>query len=505
MADKHTEDKEFAIDTPPLTTNLSYVNLDERTYEDLSEDHKQYLTAKHGSYKLDPIASMNDEDPLNWPTYEKIIQLGMISFHAFSTTFMAAGLIPSFATLLMKFNTSISACSYFTSVQILVLGIFPLLWVPFMNKYGRRQLLLISTIGSCAFNIGCVFSDNYRDLMICRIFCAFFVSPAIAVGAGIVSELTFSHQRGWWTGWWVVGVTLGTHVGPLLMGFVQYNTGDTRYVFVVFTTMNFVQFIGYAVLGKETVYDPKIYNMLSNTLFKIEPKKECPPLRLGSILSPLKLTFQPKIIIPAIAYSVTFSYANVACGVELTALFHEKFGFNPQQIGLQFLSLILGCILGEQVGGWISDALMKYSQIRSSKRVIETRLWLSYPGFIIAIMGLVIYGVLLESITDGKWRFGPLVGLCLASFGLQLVTTIMITYAIDSHPAKATNVALFITLVRQILGFAGPFYFPVMLENPNLRIQNTYGVLAGLIALFGIIPIALLHLSQQFSKLNSTF
>ena len=492
-------DKENEIEKESVLFNTTTPTPYEEQWEELPDDHKQYLIDKHGTYKLDPIPSMNDEDPLNWPTYIKVIQLGMLSFHAFSTTFMAAGLIPSFATLLEEFSTSVSACSYFTSTQILVLGIFPLLWVPLMNKYGRLQLLIISALGSCVFNIGCIFSNNYKDLMICRIFGAFFVSPAIAVGGGVVSELTFSHQRGWWTGWWVVGVTLGTHVGPFLMGFVQYQTGNTRYTFVVFAIMNFLQFLGYLIMGKETVYNSKMYTNSINSLFKIRPKNDC-DLNLALILNPFKCINQPKVVIPAIAYSVTFCYANVACGVELTSLFHEKFNFNPQQIGLQFLSLILGCILGEQIGGWVSDLWMKYCHFKNSDKTIEDRLWLSYPGFIIAIVGLIIYGVLLGNITDSTWRFGPLVGLCLASFGLQIITTILVTYAIDSNAANASNIALFITVIRQVFGFVGPFYFPVMLENPDLGIKSTYGILAALVAAFGLIPIAILHLFRIFAK-----
>ena len=141
-----------------------------RKSSSLSEEERQYLLNRHGTLNLEPMPHANDNDPLNWPLRVKIIQLGMIAFHAFSTTFMAAGLIPSFATLLEEFLTTITACSYLTSAQIIVMGFFPLLWIPLMDKYGRRQILLLSTLISTAFNIGCVFSHTYRNLMICRIF-----------------------------------------------------------------------------------------------------------------------------------------------------------------------------------------------------------------------------------------------------------------------------------------------------------------------------------------------
>lgn len=416
----------------------------------------------------------------------------MIAFHAFSTTFMAAGLIPSFALLLEKFLVTITACSYLTSAQIIAMGVFPLLWVPLMERYGRHQVLLFSTIASTVCNIGCVFSHSYGALMVCRILQAIAISPAIAVGGSVVKDLTFSHQRGWWTGWWVLGVTLGTHVGPFIMGFVEYHTSLTRNVFIVFTVMNFVQFIGYLTLGRETIYDRHVFKPSFKRLHRVVARTSS-PLTVGTVLRPLLTLGQPRVAVAAVAYAVTFSYANVACGVELTSLFHEKFDFNPQQIGLQFLSLIVGCILGEQLGGWISDSWMRRMRHKKAHVHIEDRLWISYLGFATAIAGLIIYGVLLGRIDDGRWRFGPLVGLCAASFGLQIVTTVLVTYAIDSNPAEASQIASAITVVRQVLGFVGPFYFPRMFANPHLGIMRTYCVLAAITGVLGLLPVATIH------------
>lgn len=35
----------------------------------LSEEHRQYLLARHGTLDLDPIPDMNDADPYNWSTW----------------------------------------------------------------------------------------------------------------------------------------------------------------------------------------------------------------------------------------------------------------------------------------------------------------------------------------------------------------------------------------------------------------------------------------------------
>lgn len=464
----------------------------------ISRAHRAFLEDRYGSCDMDPIPSMSDEDPLNWPLRAKLLQLFMVAFHAFSTTFMAAGLIPSFAPLSQKLGVSMTACSYLTLAQIIVLGFFPLLWVPLMNRYGRLGLLVASTAGSMAFNIGSVFCETYAQLMVCRLFQAFFVSPAIAVGGAVVKEVTFSHQRGWWTGWWAMLVTLGTNVGPFLMGFVAHHTEDTRYTFVTFAAANFVQLVAYVLFGRETVYHHDfegkrgILEKPKGRFLRLAEPKSPSPFSVAQILRPFAFFCNIKVFLAALAYSVTFSYANVALGVELTSIYHQKFDFNPQQIGLQFLAFILGCILGEQIGGWIADLWMACNR-RSTKYVYssEDRLWLAYPGFLCCIIGLAVYGICIAEINDGKWRFSPLVGIFLASFGLQIVTTILITYAIDLSPENASEISLFITVFRQVLGFVGPFYFPVMFDSLGLR--NTYGVLSALVAFFGLLPAIVDH------------
>lgn len=64
----------------------------------------------------------------------------------------------------------------------------------------------------------------------CRAFAAFFLSPAGAIGTGIVHESFFKKERGRYVGIWTMLVTLGVPVGPFLFGFVTYRVG-WRWIF----------------------------------------------------------------------------------------------------------------------------------------------------------------------------------------------------------------------------------------------------------------------------------
>jgi len=118
------------------------------------------------------------------------------------TTFTAAGIIPAFGLIAEDFEVSIQKASYLSSAQIVVLGFAPLVWKPLSYRFGRRPIWLLSTLLSGVCNVGCAVSQSYGAMMACRCLVAFFISPAIAIGSGVVVELFFKSERGRYMGIW---------------------------------------------------------------------------------------------------------------------------------------------------------------------------------------------------------------------------------------------------------------------------------------------------------------
>lgn len=154
---------------------------------------------------------------------------------------------------------------------------------------------------------------------------------------------------------------------------------------------------------------------------------------------------------------MVFLWGSVMTSIEIPQIYPEKFGFNEQQVGLQNISLLLGTIIGEQIGGIMSD---KWMWRREKKIGVppkhEFRLWLSYIGYSLTICGVVVFLVQLDR--SKTWDVTPLVGVAIASAGNQIVTTVLITYAVDCYSQDAAAIGVFITFVRQIWGFIGPFW-----------------------------------------------
>lgn len=155
-----------------------------------------------------------------------------------------------------------------------------------------------------------------------------------------------------------------------------------------------------------------------------------------------------------------FLFGSVLVTVEIPQLFGAKFHFNTQELGLQFIGMIIGSVIGEQIGGFLSDRWMatKRKKIATSPEP-EFRLWLSYIGLVATVVGVVVFLVQIQRAPPMHYNVTPIVGAAIASAGNQIVTTVMVTYAVDCYREEAASVGVFITFVRQIWGFIGPFWY----------------------------------------------
>ena len=84
--------------------------LDENLSE-LSREHIDYLMQRHGTVDLDPLPSMDPEDPLNWPTWRKNYEILIIAFQCFLGNYFSASLTPAYEDMAVQYGV----CLLYTS------------------------------------------------------------------------------------------------------------------------------------------------------------------------------------------------------------------------------------------------------------------------------------------------------------------------------------------------------------------------------------------------------
>ncbi|KAH8888102.1 MFS general substrate transporter [Thozetella sp. PMI_491] len=446
----------------------------------ISEEHHAYLVARHGTACLEPLPEMDDTDPLNWPDHKS-----------------------AFEDIAVDFDVTIEHASYLTSLVICIIGVAPLVWKPLSDRFGRRPIFLLSLLVSAVGNIGCAKSPSYGTMGLCRAITALFICPAAAVGSGVVSECFFRHQRARYMGIWTLMVTLGVPTAPLIFGFVSLRVGY-RWIYWTLACVNAIQIILYIFLGYETRYirsHDGIPASSNTSLFKfrrIDPK----PFTFWDFIHPLALIARPAVLIPAVAYAMVFLFSSVLIAIEIPQLFVKYFHFNTQQVGLQNISIITGSVLGEQIGGFLSDQWMTRQRRHKPDTEPEFRLWLSHVGYALAIAGIIVFLVCLKQ-AGSTWNLSPLVGAAIAAGGNQIVTTVLITYAVDSYPQDSAAIGVFVNFVRQVWGFIGPFWFGSMITSVGL--DGSAGIITGLIVSGSVLTTIFLQwMGPRWRRKNAT-
>ena len=87
------------------------------------------------------------------------------------------------------------------------------------------------------------------------------------------------------------------------------------------------------------------------------------------------------------------------------------------------------------------------------------------------------------------------IGVAISAVGNQIVTTVLVTYAIDSHIEHSASIGVFVNLVRSTWGFIVPFWAPDM--EASLGSTGSGGLMIGLVFAVSWIPIVILQWSKK--------
>lgn len=138
----------------------------------------------------------------------------------------------------------------------------------------------------------------------------------------------------------------------------------------------------------------------------------------------------PSVLLPVLYYGLSFGFGSVIFAITGAAAFGSTYHFDTVGVGLSIgLSTFIGTLIGELFAGPVSDRLLYlYQKKHAGDPVPESRLQAMWPGFFLLPVGLIVEGVCLQYKTH--WA-GPVMGIGIASFGLQIVSTNIFAYVTD--------------------------------------------------------------------------
>ncbi|TPX14727.1 uncharacterized protein E0L32_005122 [Thyridium curvatum] len=162
--------------------------------------HLKKGTGRHADVVLSPQPSDDPNDPLNWPYYQKLVILGIIVLGAcFCVCCTGPLLNASLYVLSLELNRSFADLALLSGYQILVAAASGPFVSIFAAKYGKRAVLLFSSVACLVGTIICSCAQTYNTLLAGRIVQGLCLAAWESLPFTIVGDLFFVHERGLWT------------------------------------------------------------------------------------------------------------------------------------------------------------------------------------------------------------------------------------------------------------------------------------------------------------------
>ena len=190
---------------------------------------------------------------------------------------------------------------------------------------------------------------------------------------------------------------------------------------------------------------------------------------IHAIIRPSKMLILSPIVLATSVYTaVIFGYLYLLF-TTLTLVFQDNYGFSQGTVGLTYLGIGIGSLIGLFLFATLSDRLIeKFS--RGGEMKPEYRLLPLIPGSLFAPIGLFWYGWSAQ--TKMFWIM-PIIGTGWVGFGMLATLISIQTYLIDSFTRQAASALAANMVLRSLAGAFLPLAGPKMYDALGLGWGNS--------------------------------
>ncbi|ONH69016.1 hypothetical protein BON22_1697 [Cyberlindnera fabianii] len=410
------------------------------------------------------------ENPRNWTYRRKWKSIGIASIYTFLSPFASTMLSPAVSDISAEFGNDTVVAALMVSIFILAWALFSPLIAPLSEMYGRKRVLDASAWFMFFFNIGCALSQNVTQMCIFRLLAGAGGCAPISIGAGVIGDLVNNKERGRAMALYSLGPTVGPCVSALIAGFIVESV-NWRWCFWVLVIVNGVVCV-WGTLTLEETYAPQLLKVKAaklrkrtgnnnlHSLYEIATGETTFDRFYVNLTRPVIMLFtHPMVfgfgVFMAIAYGCLYILI-----VTFPSNWGSTYGFNKGGVGLMYLSLLIGYMIGVFVNQKVADYIYNRLTLKNGGVAKpEYRIPALFVTGILLSGGLFWYGW--GSEYKLHWMF-PAVGAAIFCFGMIPVFYCIQNYLIDMNPRFAASAIAAASVFRSFFGFAFPLFAPKM-------------------------------------------
>ncbi|KAL3464799.1 major facilitator superfamily domain-containing protein [Aspergillus heterothallicus] len=451
---------------------------------------------------------------------QKWLIVTIVSTAATFSGFASNIYFPALPTIADDLSVSLELVNLTVTTYLIFQGLAPSLWGPVSDIHGRRTAYIgtfIIFIGAC---IGLALSPNYAALIILRCLQSTGSASTIAIGSGVIGDITTREERGGYMGVFQAGLLVPVAVGPVIGGGIAGSLG-WRAVFWFLTIYAGVFLIALIACLPETLrarigngsllpenpvtkYPLVLYQKRTKIPWR-DARSALPGERKRiDLLGPLRMLLS-KYSTPIIVFLAVYYAVWQMSITAMSSLFKTRYGLSEIEIGLTFIANGVGSMVGTLVTGRILDADYRRvqgkfdaDQERVSRSTTEqeqndmnndfplekARLRL-IPIFSLAqCCSILLFGWTINY-PDTVPLAIPIISTFVTGWTAVSMQSLIMTYLVDVFPDRSAAASASLNLARCLFAAGGTSFVMPMINGVGVGVAFTICVAAQGVALVG--------------------
>lgn len=471
-----------------------------------------------------PPAAPEEEPYSIFDRRQKAVIVLIVSTAATFSGFASNIYFPALPTIARDLDVSIELVNLTVTSYLIFQGVAPSLWGPISDVKGRRVAYcctFLVFLGAC---VGLAETRNYATLIVLRCLQSTGSASTIAIGSGVIGDITTRADRGGFMGIFQAGLLVPVAVGPVIGGALAGSLG-WRAIFL-FLAIYSAAFLALLILllpetlrsivanGSRTPpsaiarYPLSVYQKATKVKWSPEVGPSQPAARKRiDITGPLRILVSkhaaPIIIFLAVYYAV-WQMSITA----MSSLFEASYGLDQTQIGLTFIANGAGSMIGTLVTGKILDTDYRRVKARHEARSMQGEteagddLALSETSFesfplekarlrlvplfsLAQCLSIILFGWTIQY-PDRVHIAVPIVSTFVTGWTAVSTQSVVMTYLVDVFSDRSAAASASLNLARCLFAAGGTSFVMPMVDSIGVGLAFTICVVVQVVALLGV-------------------
>ncbi|KAI0064100.1 MFS general substrate transporter [Artomyces pyxidatus] len=448
-----------------------------------------------------------EDDPQQLPLYRRWLAVFAISLSSLCATSASSASAFTEDAISKQFHVSKEVTVLGISLFVMGLGVGPLLAGPLSEVYGRNVVYRVSFLFFFIFTFPVAFAPNIAVFLVFRFITGYCGAAFLSVAGGSVSDMFPNSKVATPMAVYTISPFLGPEVGPLFAGFINQNI-NWRWTYYVLIIWSFCQVVALLTIVPET-YIPVIIKWKAQKLRKTtgDPNYYAPLEKhdvsltqslLVSCYKPFQLViFDRMALLLNLWNSLILGILYLAFQA-FPIIFGDGHGFNTQMLGLTFLGIGLGLVIGLATTPFWNWRFRVYQE-RYGDPPPEYRLVPGKVGGILVSVGL--FWLAFTTYRHVHW-IAPIIASVPFGTGTYYVFTSSFTYLVVTYRPIAASALASNSAMRSCFAAGFPLFAVQMYHK--LGTVGATCLLAGLTTLMAPLPFIFYKIGARL-RANSRF